>query len=92
MLAIGAIISVLWTLVEVFTKAFLHIEEYWKLLWLYIGIWDIIFLLMMISFIVIWKIDEKSELLAHSYEIHGEEDLSYEQEEAYGIELPRVSK
>lgn len=46
----------------------------------------------MISFMVIWKIDEKSELLAHSYEVQGEEDLSYEHEEAYGIELPRLSK
>lgn len=91
-LILGAIISVLWTIVEVFTKVFLHIEEYWKILWLYIGIWDLIFLLMVISFMVVWKVDENSEMLANSYQVQVEEDLSYEQEEGYGIELPRINK
>jgi hypothetical protein len=88
-LFVGGFVSVLWTVVEVVTKSFLQVEEYWTGLWLYIGIWDLIFMLMTVSFMIIWKIDENSQILAHAYQIRSDDDLSSEREGNMGIELSK---
>ena len=89
-LFVGGLISVLWTIIEILTKSFLSIEDYWAGIWLYTGIWDLIFMLMTVSFMIIWRIDEKSQFLAHAYQIRSEDDLECEKEENYGVELVKA--
>ena len=91
-LFVGGLVSVLWTIIEILTKSFLLIEDYWTGIWLYTGIWDLIFMLMTVSFMIIWKIDEKSQFLAQAYQIRSEDDLESEKEEKYGVELVKIRK
>lgn len=85
-------ISVCWTIVELLSRFFLRIDDTWRWSWLFIGIWDIIFLLLVLGLIVIWRINDKSIYLATSQQIHNDdEELSKEEEEEkYGIELGRI--
>ena len=89
-LGISAGISVIWTILEIIVKVFRNYEDIWKWGWLYIGIWDMIFLLMILSLMVIWRINTNSNLLASSHELRNQDDdLASEEESKYGIELEK---
>jgi Lung seven transmembrane receptor len=90
-LGIAGTISIIWTIVDTLARVFLNKENTWQWMWLYIGIWDIIFLLLVISLMIIWRINKNSKLLATSQEIRSDDnELSYEEEEKYGVELAKV--
>lgn len=60
-------------------------------MWLYIGIWDGIFLIVVVSLMVIWRVSKNSKLLAESQELRiDDNELSHEEEGKYGIELSKV--
>ena len=91
-LGIGGSISVIWTIIDSLTRIFVDKEQTWEWFWLHIGIWDLIFLVMVISLLFIWRINSNSKLLASSHELRSNDDdeLSIEVEEKYGIELAKV--
>ena len=90
-LGFAGIFSVLWGVLEHLGRFFLTKERIWKWTWLYIGIWDIIFLMVVISLMVIWRVSENSKLLAVIQELRDDDnELSHEEEAKYGIELSKV--
>lgn len=89
-LAVGAVICIVWTIAETLGKFFLDFETIWHYSWLYIAVWDVIFLLMVLSLLVVWRIETNSKLLASHHELRNQDDeLSAEEEGKYGIELSK---
>lgn len=92
LLGLAGLVSVIWGMLETLARFFWKQSDMWKWDWLYIGIWEAIFLILVISLIVIWRVSKNSKLLAITHEIRDDDhEISQEEEEAkYGIELSKV--
>ncbi|OMJ80586.1 hypothetical protein SteCoe_19128 [Stentor coeruleus] len=92
LLGLAGLASVIWGTLEILARFFWKQSDMWKWDWLYIGIWEAIFLILVISLIAIWRVSKNSKLLAITQEIRDDDnEISQEEEEAkYGIELSKV--
>jgi hypothetical protein len=89
-LGLAGLISLIWGVLETVFRFFIR-KHYWWTEWVYIAFWDIIFFLLVVALMVIWRVSEKSKLLAVTQEIRdSEHDISQEDEGKFGIELGKV--
>ncbi|CAG9320882.1 unnamed protein product [Blepharisma stoltei] len=88
-LAIVGGLSALWTIVESFIKFIWPKDEVWHWYWMFIAVWDVVFFIVIISVMIIWRVNERSKLLAFSEEVQEDDELSFEEEEKAGIELTK---
>ena len=79
-LGISGTVCVLWTVTESLVRLLFHFEQVWMWHWLFIGVWDVIFFLGVLSVMVVWRLNSHSKMLAYIEEIQDSE-LSHEEEE-----------
>jgi Lung seven transmembrane receptor len=89
-LGFTGVISVVWGLAETLGRFFFKKDEAWQWGWVYAGIWDIIFLMLVISLMVIWRISTNSKLLAMSQELQDRDSENSKSEDKHVIELPSI--
>jgi len=91
-LGIGGLISLVWGGLEILARHFWK-RNIWWVNSMYFAVWDLIFFFVIISLLVIWRVNVNSKLLADTQELRDDEhEISHEDEGKFGIELSKVSR
>ena len=87
-LGIVASVYVVWRITENTLKSLYTKDTILEFAWVFSAMWDLIFVLVVMSMMCIWRVNEHSEMLAYSCQIGAEdESLSEEARLAYLVKI-----
>ena len=73
-IGIAAAIYAIWGVTETILKYIYSRNGIWKYDWIFISIWDLIFILVALSMVCIWRVNKHSQTLAFSHQLGGDDD------------------